>query len=172
MNKLTKASIAGAAGIALLLGGAGTLALWNDSASITAGDITSGTLTIDGSSGTWDNEWDLWVPGDVATYDGTLTIGATGDNLSAILSVDDSGLVGIGNTEFASALEVTFTVNGLPVAGVTDNGNGTYTVTEAADAAVLDVTVTVTFPANSVQNLEGQDQTVNLNAVSFVLQQQ
>ena len=29
MNKLVKGSIAGAAGIALLLGGAGTFALWN-----------------------------------------------------------------------------------------------------------------------------------------------
>ena len=34
MNKLVKGSIAGAAGIALLLGGAGTLALWNADAYI------------------------------------------------------------------------------------------------------------------------------------------
>lgn len=172
MNKLTKASIAGAAGVALLLGGAGTFALWNDAASIDAGSISSGTLTIDGSTGTWTNAPDLWVPGDSATFDGTLTIGATGDNLSALLSVDADGLVGVGGTEFADALAVSFAVNGMPIAGVTNNGDGTYTVTEDADGAVLNVTVTVSFPSLSVEDLEGQDQSVDLDAISFVLQQQ
>lgn len=171
MNKLTKASIAGAAAIALLLGGAGTLALWNDSASIEAGDITSGTLTITGSEGTWDNEWTLWVPGDTATYTGTLTIEATGDNLEALLSVDDSGLVDVGNSEFANALDVSFAVTNLPHPAVTANGD-TYTIVDHPADIVLNVTVTVTFPANSVVDDEGQDQTVDLDGISFVLQQQ
>ncbi|HRN30028.1 MAG TPA: alternate-type signal peptide domain-containing protein [Terrimesophilobacter sp.] len=169
MNKLTKASIAGAAGIALLLGGAGTLAVWNDTATIEVGDIQSGTLTITGSVGEWDNEWDLWVPGDVATYEGQLTIEATGDNLEALLTVDTTGLVDGGNTEFADALEVTFTVDTTHTA-VT--GSGPYTVVDDPAPIVLDVTVTVEFPGDSVDGLEGQDQTVDLDAISFVLTQQ
>ena len=58
MNKLVKGSIAGAAGIILLMGGAGSLAYWNDSA--TAGpasgsnSITAGTLTVTAvNAGAW-----------------------------------------------------------------------------------------------------------------------
>ena len=46
MNKLTKAAIAGGVGIALLLGGAGTLATWNTSTNISGGTIVAGSLTI------------------------------------------------------------------------------------------------------------------------------
>ena len=50
MNKLVKGSIAAAAGISLLMGGAGSLALWNDSVTVNAGTVSSGTLDV--STGT------------------------------------------------------------------------------------------------------------------------
>ena len=58
MNKLVKGAIAGAAGIVLLMGGAGSLAYWNDSANAgpAAGSnsITAGTLTITAANaGSW-----------------------------------------------------------------------------------------------------------------------
>jgi alternate signal-mediated exported protein len=57
MNKLVKGSIAGAAGIILLMGGAGSLAYWNDSAAAgPAGGttITAGTLTVTAATaGSW-----------------------------------------------------------------------------------------------------------------------
>lgn len=58
MNKLVKGAIAGAAGIVLLMGGAGSLAYWNDSANAGPGSgsnsITAGTLTITAqNAGTW-----------------------------------------------------------------------------------------------------------------------
>ncbi len=58
MNKLVKGSIAGAAGIILLMGGAGSLAYWNDSANAGPGagsnSITAGTLTVTAvNGGTW-----------------------------------------------------------------------------------------------------------------------
>jgi alternate signal-mediated exported protein len=58
MNKLVKGAIAGAAGIVLLMGGAGSLAYWNDSANAGPGaganSITAGTLTITAAnSGSW-----------------------------------------------------------------------------------------------------------------------
>jgi len=54
MNKLTKAAIAGGVGIALLLGGAGTLATWNSSTNISGGTIVAGRLAVGTPSiGTW-----------------------------------------------------------------------------------------------------------------------
>ena len=46
MNKLVKGAVAGAAGIALLLGGAGTFALWNASTNVSTGSISTGTLAF------------------------------------------------------------------------------------------------------------------------------
>ena len=54
MNKLTKAAIAGGLGIALLLGGAGTLATWNSSSPIMGGTIVAGRLVVGTPlTGTW-----------------------------------------------------------------------------------------------------------------------
>jgi alternate signal-mediated exported protein len=58
MNKLVKGTIAGAAGIILLMGGAGSLAYWNDSATAGPGagsnSITAGTLTVTAvNAGSW-----------------------------------------------------------------------------------------------------------------------
>lgn len=99
MNKLTKGAIAGGAGIVLLLGGAGTFALWNDSATIDGGTITAGTLDIQTvTPGAWtDISPDVdgqpvpipditdfrTVPGDVLKYTAGVTIVATGNNLLA-----------------------------------------------------------------------------------------
>ena len=47
MNKMVKASVVGAAGVSLLMGGFGTYALWHDSAGTGAGtSITSGVLDV------------------------------------------------------------------------------------------------------------------------------
>src|SRR5690554_524090 len=98
MNKLVKGSIAGAAGIALLLGGAGTLALWNADIDIDPGTVTAGTLSVApvGTPGWWDASPEntpaeaiadisafKTVPGDVLTFIGNYNINATGDNLTA-----------------------------------------------------------------------------------------
>lgn len=58
MNKLVKGAIAGGAGIILLMGGAGSLAYWNDTANTGpatgANSITAGTLTITAANaGSW-----------------------------------------------------------------------------------------------------------------------
>lgn len=89
MNKLTKGAIAAAAGVALLLGGGGTLAYWNASTSVGAGTIQSGNLAVATSgTGAWkdaDGAIDLdtfrAVPGDKLTFTQDLTITASGDNL-------------------------------------------------------------------------------------------
>ena len=94
MNKLTKSAIAGAAGIALLLGGAGSLAYWNSSATVTSTTINSGSLSVAIASGAaWNKTITKWVPGDTATYSANLTVVAAGDNIKADLTFDKSSIV-------------------------------------------------------------------------------
>lgn len=115
MNKKTKGIIAGAAGIALLAGGA-TFATWSDSAMLGGGSITSGDFAIDtiGDVEWWDvsadrrdaqgkapvtenagheitdlAQWKI-VPGDVAEAAYAFDVKLAGDNLVAEL--DLSGL--------------------------------------------------------------------------------
>lgn len=105
MNKLTKGAIAGAAGIVLLMGGAGSLAYWNDSATAGPGagsnSITAGTLTIAAvNSGSWTKAFHnaagtqvvapaavgtlsnvRIVPGNRLVYTQTFNVTASGDDL-------------------------------------------------------------------------------------------
>lgn len=168
MNKLTKAAIAGAAGIALLLGGAGSLAYWNDSAKLDAASINAGTLTIaaDGeASTTYLNDplmpVSLIVPGDTVVVSQDVTISATGDNLEASLGIDATALVG--------ALEpfVTYTVKAYD--GVSEVTN--LTTLSASDAASIDrVEVTVVFPT-SVEGTDGQGLGLDLGELIVTLTQ-
>jgi alternate signal-mediated exported protein len=103
MNKLAKGAIATAAGIALLMGGAGTFAYWNASTGITGGTIVAGQLTITDatpSNGVWSVQKNgtgtattvslatyKASPGDLLTYTKNVTITAIGDNLTAKLSL-------------------------------------------------------------------------------------
>src|SRR5690554_2007263 len=98
MNKLVKGSIAGAAGIALLLGGAGTFALWNDTETISSQKITTGNMELDATTPTWSNVTKTpavpiedinafeVVPGHALTRTQTLTLSGTGNNLTADLT--------------------------------------------------------------------------------------
>lgn len=156
MNKLLKGSIAGAAGVALLLGGAGTFALWNDDATVDGGTISAGTLTVVEAPGTTDG-WSsadggtiadiadfLIVPGDVLTYTTTLEITAEGDNLSAILDIDDLSIVSGGtpaDDALAALLSETATVS-------VDGSAAAATQAISPEAGTQEVTVAVelTFP--------------------------
>lgn len=172
MNKLVKGSIAGAAGIALLLGGAGTLALWNADAQLDSTTIESGTMTIatnaaaaaeyaDGNAVTATS---LIVPGDVITITQPITIAATGDNLEANLSVDTSALVDVPNTVDELGDYVTFTFKAF--SGSTEV---TTTNMSATTAASIDsVQIVATFAAD---NEDGQGLSLNLDAVKVLLQQ-
>ena len=174
MNKLTKGTIAGAAGIVLLLGGAGTFALWNDSADITGGTVTSGTLYFDAvRAGTWQDVSPdvgnpkgtpvpipnianfLTVPGDVLTYTSTVVVNATGTNLLA-----NFGVAFDGTAALPAGLSTAVTVNGAPVTGPIKVTNGaTYTVV-----------VTLTFDITTDGQVS-QDTPVNLGAIDLTLTQ-
>ncbi len=190
MNKLTKGAIAGAAGIALLLGGAGSFALWNGNASVSAGQVQSGTLTIAASgTGTWQNTPNgsstpaavtigtfKAVPGDTLTFTQQLNITAIGDNLSAALTVDPTTIVA-GNASPASAALKTALLNSMTVAvttlplptGITGPTANTYTVTGATGIKTITVTVTLPFPRTSDNTTQAGS--VDLTGLKFTLNQ-
>ena len=149
MNKLTKGTIAGAAGVLLLLGGAGTFALWNNSSSVNGGTVTSGTLFFETvEPGTWaDVSTDVvgapvpitdinafrTVPGDILAFTNVVTVNATGNNLLADFGVtyDDTAV----SDNFTVGVEV-FDSLGAPLASpvrITDGDNYTVVVTLSFD---------------------------------------
>ena len=158
MNKLVKASVAAAAGIALLMGGAGSLALWNDSASVATGSVTTGRLTLaSAGAGVWGKNSGagvaLWVPGNSDTFTQDFTVTATGDQMSATLTAAYTGVAASG---FTSSAVVTI-AGQTAVAGVFTLAPGTYTA---------HVVVSVAFNATGTAN---QNVTVPLGKVALTL---
>ena len=164
MNKLVKGSIAGAAGIALLLGGAGSLALWSDSAALSPTSITSGTLDIaPGTTGTWSPALAKIVPGDSTTYTQTYTVTATGDNLDAQLSTNAGTIANTVGATVTTTYAVKDAANATvtPTAGVYALDAGTYTVT---------ATIVVNFPS-STTNQNGINGTISFTGLTVSLNQ-
>lgn len=105
MHKAAKGAIAVAAGAALLMGGAGTLAYWQDSATIDAATVTTGELDVSVGTGC---QWTVthkgagsktlasttgfrMVPGDTVTCKVDFTTKSVGDNLKADAKIDWMG---------------------------------------------------------------------------------
>jgi alternate signal-mediated exported protein len=165
VNKFLKSSLATTAGVALLLGGAGTLALWNDTAGINAGTVTSGVLDVtNASAGSWDKTIAKIVPGDTITYTDELQLTATGDNLKATVVSNIAAITNnITGATVTSTIVVTDSSDAVvtPAAGKYTLGGGSYTAT---------VTLTVTFPT-SVSNQVGQDLTTDFRDVVITVTQ-
>ncbi|KRC46800.1 hypothetical protein ASE16_15450 [Leifsonia sp. Root227] len=175
MKKLTTGLVAAGGGLVLLLGTSGSLALWNDAANVDAGSVSSGVLTVAATGGSWSDDLDHWVPGDSETYTANVSVVAQGDNLTSQISIDPASIT--GDPELLDALDVSLTFGTptggtfTPVAGennvfdvVPDDPTSTTPITAP-------VTVTVTFPADSVTDTVAQGQTVELSGMNFVLQQ-
>ncbi|MCU1481317.1 MAG: hypothetical protein JWQ19_2103 [Subtercola sp.] len=170
MKKIVKGAIAAAAGIALLLGGAGTFAYWNSSQTISGASIVSGNLLVTdpGPAGVWTINGGstpisltgyLIVPGDVLTYKKTMAITATGNNLVATLGL---GAAAITASDLAKPADVALAGYLTSTAVLTATGTGitgtspTYTVTpgSAGISQNVDVVVTITFPKSTTAGLE------------------
>ena len=187
MNKLTKAGIAAAAGIALLMGGAGTLAYWNDSASLTGGTITAGTLDITGvTGGTWSatngaNSTTIAnianyriVPGDVLTYTANVNVALEGDLLQTQLGLT-AGSITAASTDADDVALAGFLSSNVAVAATTGPGialtaPGTYSI--AKTVTTIPVTVTIQFPNGAPGAENGaMSGAVDLSALSVSLRQ-
>jgi len=166
MNKLTKGAIAAAAGVILLMGGAGTLASWNSSANAGSSQtITAGALAVTANpDGVWKNGATTItpssfriVPGDSLTYTQTFNLNASGNNLLFTLAATPGAIsgatAGAADTALAAALTASsnISISGSNIAASTTPG--TYKVTTAGTTTVT-VTLTVAFPyasGNSTQ---------------------
>lgn len=168
MNNLTKAAVAGGAAIVLLLGGAGTFALWNDTADITGLAIDAGELTIEATGGAWNETLpERWVPGDTFTYTADLEITVVGDNLKSELSIDEASIT--GDADLIRDLAWEFTLDGVDAAGFVDNEDNSYTLPVGDGVYTVPATVTVTFDENSGNDTQSLN--VDLSNFGFKVQQ-
>ncbi len=170
MNKLVKGSIAGAAGVALLLGGAGTFAVWNDTANLDAPAISAGRLDLSSATaGKWTKDGaDInpatykVIPGTTLVYTQTLTVDAVGDGLKARLTHSPLVETGALAPFVDSKLEV------FPGSATTADADGILDFT--AGSSTVNVKVTVVFPS-TVSGQDGQNQALDLSDVTFTLTQ-
>ena len=175
MNKLTKATIAGAVGVALLLGGAGTFATWNATAPISGGTIVAGSLLVGTpAAGTWSvthltaGSGTVYgssaattlasykaSPGDKLTYTTTVPITVSGTNLVATLALAPGAIAAsapgsAANTALAGFLTLN-TIVAMSGTGITGTApsyviNGGPTGT---NNAIVNATVTATITFSS-----------------------
>ncbi|GAA4677045.1 alternate-type signal peptide domain-containing protein [Gordonia humi] len=170
MNRRTKGALAIGAGVIILLGGAGSYALWSDTEDIAGGNIQTGDFGLDCGTGEWTDESattnggtainptsDLMVPGDVWQYAGTCLVTATGKNIDATLGVEGIGGDDLPSSNFA----VTTTVDG------TDT---TTTPISVADGDSLPVTVTLEFK-DTTTGTEDTDVPVDVSGMKVTLRQ-
>jgi alternate signal-mediated exported protein len=194
MNKLIKGSVAAATGIVLLMGGAGSLALWNDTQAVNGGTVSTGELDIaltgtgawkDISSDAPNTTWattDKLVPGDTITYTQDVAVKASGKNIKATLAytagsvVIPAALYGPDNLPNTADDYVTVAI-GVTAANAADNatitGTGPYTLTSATDGTVeYRVVITIAFksstPGQVGQNVAAG---INVSGASFTLTQ-
>lgn len=182
MKKLITGAIAGTVGIALLVGGAGTFALWSSQAQVTSTNIQAGHMTLEAvAGGKWQEisstnvATDLpsgykIIPGKTVQFTQDLAITAVGNDLKADLtygdltkSTSDTLSTYMKNVAVvvssSDANVVPSTVNGKTVLSV--NAPGTYTV-KVAVKATFDPAVT---------GQQGADLTYSLNTLGFTLAQ-
>ncbi len=174
MDRLTKAAIATGGAALLLLGGAGTMAYWNGSATATGQSITSGTLTATGSTCTpWaysdGTAASLVVPGDTLTSSCTVTVKGTGDHLAVTAKLANSATWKETN---ALAAGVTLTTSAVTVDGAAVPTTG-FKLAGGTEHKV-NVTVTATFPfgdATTTSTNTTQNLTATLNDVVVGIEQ-
>lgn len=171
MNKMIKGAAFAGIGVALLLGGGGTLAVWNVAKEAPAGRIVSGNLNMVPGAGSWRSNLSgdiraiddyRIVPGETLTYSQSLDIALEGDKLEAKLTVTGAG----ANNGFDPA--------NVTVGSVTlENGSGqvlpSTVLTEESDGTVL-ASLEFTF----LPTVDGRDDvnaSYDFNGIGYALEQ-
>jgi alternate signal-mediated exported protein len=177
MNKLVKGAVAGAAGIILLMGGAGSLAYWNDSANAGPASgqnvITAGTMTIAAAdAGSWTKGFynasgtlvgststitpaNLGavriVPGNKLTYTQTFNVNATGDDLYFTIA-STNGAVQANNASLPADVALAAQATGTPVVSAITGGTVVASTSpntyKVSSNAGTTSTITVTWTIN------------------------
>lgn len=161
-----KGAVAAAAGVAVLLGGMGTFALWNADGALGAGDLRTGTLSAEFGTLTWNdvtpghanaigdiNAFRM-VPGDVIVGTSQIVVTAEGENLVVLPEV--VGAAGTPIDTLSENITVEVDLAGMPAGGFRE---GTTTV---------DATVTIAFDQSATGEMGLE---LDLAATSISLQQ-
>lgn len=168
MNKMIKGAAFAGVGVALLLGGGGTLANWNVEKEAPAGTIISGDLDLAAPQGSWTSskgggeiikieEYKV-VPGETLTYTQDLTLTIEGDQLAARLEV--GGVPTLGSYVTLTGPVLTNTAGDvLPT-----------TVLDANSPDQVRATATFAFNQNAVGR-QGANETFDLSKVKYTLTQ-
>ncbi|MBY6539920.1 alternate-type signal peptide domain-containing protein [Rhodococcus sp. BP-349] len=183
MNKATKGAMAAGAAALLLLGGAGSYALWSDTETVVGGDINTGTLDITASPGTWTNVSSgasipninafRMVPGDTVRYTTNVLVTAIGNNLAANVTVGTVGgptLVegpdNLGATDIGVWTAPPASVFGVTTsAAFTAGGPAVTRITSADNGKNLIVNADITFNANAQVGVNTKASFANFNVV-------
>lgn len=169
MNKMIKGAAFAGVGVALLLGGGGTLATWNDQKFSGAGTITSGDLALNSQPGVWTDAADKpinvesyrVIPGETLKYTQTITPTLIGDHMVAELKV-----VGVPTNGFAPD-----SVDPKPV--VLTNATGQILPDTKLDAGDHNepITASTSFTFKDVSGRQDVGKTYDFSGVSYVLTQ-
>jgi alternate signal-mediated exported protein len=168
MKSMTKGAVVTTLGVALLLGGGGTLAVWNAEQNASAGTIAAGDLNLKAGTGEWTStltgpirnvsEYRI-IPGEVLTYKQPVTITMVGNSaLRAKLSV--TGIDKVGNGFSADTLKFS-EVNLV-------NAQGESGWDREVKAGTYTASGTLTFHANGQKDM---GKTLNLRSIGYKLEQ-
>lgn len=139
---MTKGALATGLGVALLIGGGGSLAVWNTSAQASAGQIIAGNMGLQASPGVWTNSAGTnvttkmaantykIVPGDSLTFTQPVNVTLSGELLKAKLTITDDALTTDRTFNAANYTVTPITIKDAsnnPVAGQVLTANGIYT---------------------------------------------
>lgn len=170
-STLIKGTAAIAVGAALLLGGGGTLAAWNDSGSATPGIITAGNLDLDTTAaGIWKDRANNTiadirayrvVPGDKLTFTQDVNVTLVGDKMAASIAV-----VGTGEVNGFTATNVSVTGPSLTVGGAPITNN----LTQSPNVQKVTAAITFEFLATT-SGQSDVNKTFDFGNVGFTLQQ-
>lgn len=171
MNKMAKGAIATAAGVVLLIGGGGTLALWSSTDSSVPGTITSGNLNVDAGPGTWyakSANGDLSeiptigsyrvVPGEVLVYKQELDIVLTGDHMAAKLTTLED-------------VDTTFSKDSYSTKITLLDAKGVAIPVEGMSNSYLDSSASIEFVFKDVAGRTDVGASYNFEEVGFLLEQ-
>jgi alternate signal-mediated exported protein len=178
MKKLSKGAAAIAAGTALLMSGAGSLAYWQSSASGGGATLTAGTLDITaGSAGVWrdggtavDSTTRI-KPGDTLTYTQQFTVDATGSGMYAKAAIDPGSLTAGTDSAWATQLVATATYS-LTGTGIAPSATaGVFKVTPQSSPITATLTVTIPWDFGSTGDQTGAGDTLTLAATTVTVTQ-
>ncbi|WP_372696959.1 alternate-type signal peptide domain-containing protein [Arthrobacter sp. JSM 101049] len=170
MNKMTKGALATGIGVALLIGGGGTLAVWNSQAEANAGTIIAGNMDLQAGQALWTNVAGddvtaqvqagqyLIVPGDSLTFTQPVDVTLSGDLMKAELALT-------GETTS------TFTPENVDVAPIVIKDLDKNPVAGQVLTADGDYVASTTFTFKDTAGVQDMNATYDFSQVGYLLEQ-